>query len=72
MKNENSWIVVLVVVLVIFILTGFTGMMPWGMMGGYWAGSLSFMWVFMILIWVLIVIFLILGIVWLAKQIQKR
>ncbi len=74
MKNEHVWLIVILAVLVTLLFGGFGwgGMMPWGMMGGYWTGSYSFMWIFMVIIWVLISIALVFGIIWLAKQIQKK
>jgi len=71
MKNENTLIIVLVTVLVIFILGGFGfGMMPhrdYGQWGSYWTSGFGWMGVIMFLI----IILLILGIIWLTKQIQR-
>ncbi len=74
MKDNNTLIIVIIVILAFLLFGGFGfGMMGWpwyggGMMSGYYGtGSWIFGWIFMILI----TIIMILGIVWLVKQIQK-
>ena len=81
-KNNNTWVIVLIVVLLaVFLFGGFgfgmmgsyggmTNMMNWmfgsntGTFGGFWW---PFMWLFMAAFWVLVV----LGIIWLVKQLQN-
>ena len=74
-RNEN-WVWVLVIVLlVLFLFGGFSGMMGWrggyGMMGNYFGSNFGFTWIFMLIIWVLVIIALVLGIMWLTRQLQQ-
>lgn len=72
MKQDNTLAIVLVVILVLFLFgasAGF-GMMGCGRMMGSYEG-LGFTWIFMSLIWILVIIALVLGILWLAKQLEK-
>ena len=75
MKNENILIILLLVILVFFLSWGFGfGMMPhmdYGQWGSYWTGGYGWMGSFMFLIGILVIAFLVLGIIWLAKQIKK-
>jgi len=78
MKNENNTILVIaLIVLGLFLLGGFGfgGMMPYGnygMMGSYWTYGFGWMGILMLTVWILVVVSLILGIIWLVKQIQKK
>ena len=76
MKNENTLITIVAIILVLFLVGGF-GMMGFGsMMGGtynimsgsYGIGGMFFGW----LIGLLIVIVLVLVSIWLIKQIQDK
>ena len=74
MKKDNTLIIVLGIVLAFVLIggLGFGGMQrDYGMMGSYWTGGFGWMWIFMILVWALGIVFLVLGILWLAKQLQK-
>ena len=68
MKESNDLIIfIIIAVLVIFLFSGFGGMMPgYGMMGGFGG-----MWIFGFLFMTLILVALILFILWLVKQIEK-
>lgn len=79
-SNDNNLILIIVLVLVFIFLVG--GLSGYGMMGyrpfggGMMMGCFSpfgfgFMWIFMFIIWVLFIILLVLGILWLAKQLQS-
>lgn len=75
-KNESNWVIAVGIVLVILLFGGFGfGMMGgysgYGMMGSYWTGGFGFGWIFMILIWILVIIALVLGIMWLVRQLQQ-
>ena len=76
MENENTWIVVVIAILAFFLFGGFgIGMMPhrdYGQWGAYWTGGWGWMGIFMWLIWLLIIVFLVLGIIWFVKQINKK
>lgn len=79
MKDNNfAWVIAIVVVLVILLFGGFGfgmggfGMMQdYGRMGAYWTGGYGFMLIFMMIIWILVIIALILGIMWLIRQLQN-
>ena len=73
MKKDNTALIVIVVILAVFLFSGF-GMMgfPYGMMG-MMSGTYSWgMGIFGWLFSSLILIALVLLIVWLIKQIQKK
>ena len=75
-KNESVVLIVVVVLILLFLFGGFGyGMMGWsgggyGMMSGFYSGF-GFGWIFMFLIWALVIIALVLGIMWLIKQLQQ-
>ena len=73
MKTENAVLTVILVLIVLFAIGGLfgCGMMGYGMMGYFRPTSFGFMWIFMSIIWILVIIVLILGILWLAKQLQN-
>ena len=79
MKNkESNWIIAIVIVLAVLLFGGFgfgTNMMgnyrDYGMMGAYWTGGYGYMWIFMMLIWLLVIIALVLGIMWLIRQLHQ-
>jgi len=74
-NNSNDFLIIALVVLGFFVLLGFGfgGMhRDYGMMGSYWTSGFGWMGVFMVLIWILVLAFLVLGIIWLAKQLQKK
>ncbi|MBS3085981.1 hypothetical protein J4225_04845 [Candidatus Pacearchaeota archaeon] len=67
MKNDNTLVVVIAIILALFLFGGFGDM--WGVMGmfNYGFGSMWFFgWIFMLLI----IVVLVLLIVWLIKQIR--
>ena len=75
MKTEELVLVIVISMAILFLVSGFfgnwnsgSGMM--GMMGGF--GGFGFMWLFGWLFMTLITIALVLGIIWLTKQIQKK
>ena len=75
MKNNENWIIAVVVVLVVLLFGSFGfGMMgsyrDYGMMGAY-CGGYGYMGIFMMLIWALVIIALVLGIMWLIRQLQN-
>ena len=72
MKDENLIWIIIISIFVMFFLGGFGGMMGWGHMPFMYESGYLGMWSFMWMIWLLLIIFLILGIIWLAKQIQKK
>ncbi|MDP4038980.1 MAG: hypothetical protein Q8P57_00135 [Candidatus Pacearchaeota archaeon] len=72
MKKENDIIIITAVILGLFLIfSGFrmAGFGGCGMMG-YWSG-LGFMWIFMTIIWILVIVALVLGIIWLIRQLQN-
>ncbi|OIO81416.1 hypothetical protein AUJ84_01070 [Candidatus Pacearchaeota archaeon CG1_02_32_132] len=84
MKNNENWIIAVVVVLVVLLFGSFGfGMMgsyrDYGMMGSYrdygmmgaYCGGYGYMGIFMMLIWALVIIALVLGIMWLIRQLQN-
>lgn len=75
MKNENTLMIILVAIIVLFLFSGF-GMMAYGMMGfgnfGMMSGSYGGMGMFGWLFMVLVAIALILLIIWLIKKIQEK
>jgi len=76
MKKDNTLVVAILIALGIVVLgsLSFGGMMPhqdYGMMGSYWTGGFGWMGIFMSLIWILVMVFLVLGIAWLYKDLQK-
>ncbi len=71
MKTEETILIIVVILAVVFLFWGFSGfginqggMVNASMMGGMW----FFGWIFMILIIIALVLF----IVWLTKQIQEK
>jgi len=77
MKNENLiWLIVGIAVL-LFLFGGF-GMMGFGGWGSNWMGNMMYgysyggMWLFGWLFMTLITVALVLFIVWLVKQVQKK
>lgn len=74
MKNENTLLIVIGVIIAVFLIGGLGyGMMNYNygyrMMGGYYGYGMGvFGWIFMILV----AIVLVLLIVWLIKQIKKK
>jgi len=75
MKNENVFVIAILILVLLFLFWNFGGMMPYrdyGMMGSYWTYGFGWMGVFMWLIWILVTVTLTLLIIWLVKQIQKR
>ncbi len=77
MEKDNTMLIVVVVLFAFFIFGGF-GMMGFGGFGGgmmNWAFGYNtgFFWpmmLFMMIIWILVIVILILGIMWLVKQLQ--
>lgn len=70
MKTEEIILIAVVVVLGLFFLGGFGGMMGWGIGGGMMSGVFGGMWVFGWLFMILIMVALVLFIIWLVKQLQ--
>lgn len=74
MKKNNSliWVVIAVATLLLLVSFGFRGAGGYGMMsmmyGSYGSGMMFFGWIFGALTLVALVLF----IIWLVKQIQKR
>ena len=68
MKNNEiiKIIVVVAVLLALFSLFGMMGTSSYGMMGGF-----GFMWIFGGLFMTLIIVTLVLGIMWLIRQLQQ-
>ena len=74
MKDNNNLSIGIIIAVVVFLLLGmfgFGGMMGsgYGMMSGFGFGS---MWIFGFLFMTLILVALVLFILWLIKQIQKK
>ena len=71
MRENNTLIIVIAVILALLLFGGF-GMMGYGggMMSGFYSGF-GFMWLFMTALWILILVALVLFIAWLVKQLQK-
>lgn len=76
-SNQNLILGIIITLLVILFLGGLSGygMMGYrsfggGMMGYSTPFSMNFMWIFGFITWVLFIILLILGIIWLARQLQ--
>ena len=75
MKTEETILIIVVVLAVIFLFNGFSGAgINQGGMMGMMSGAYGFngMWIFGWLFMTLIIIVLVLFIVWLIKQIQKK
>jgi uncharacterized membrane protein len=68
MKKEN---IILIIILCIFLLLIIFGFWPmgYGMMYGHF--NYTWMWISMSVIGILITIFLVLGIIWFARHMQK-
>ena len=64
MMDKNIWFVILVIILASFLIGGFS-YMP---MQAY---EFSGMWAFMWILGILLIVILILGILWLIKQLRK-
>ena len=84
MKGDNT-ILIVVVILSVFLLFGGFGMMGFGgfggyrgyggmmnMMSGYYGNNFGISWVFSSIINILIMVVLILGIVWIVREIQTQ
>lgn len=82
MKNNNTILIAVLIILAVFLLSGFGfGMMgfgsywmphmDYGQWGAYWTSGFGWMALFMVLIWILVIVFLVLGILWLVKQLKK-
>src|SRR3989344_2543768 len=75
MKNDNTLIIIVTVILAQFLFNGF-GMMGFGgygmggMMNWMYGTGFGFMWIFGMIIWIFIVIALVLFIMWLIRQLQ--
>jgi len=74
MENNNNLLIGIIIAVTVFLLLGmfgFGGMMgsSYGMMSGFGFGS---MWIFGFLFMTLILVALVLFILWLIKQIQKK
>jgi len=70
MTENNTWIIVIIAIAILFFLFSGFGMGGFGgMMGNY---SFSGMWIFGFLFMALILVALILFIVWLIKQLQDK
>ena len=71
MKTENLILTIVIILVALFLISGLSGygMMGYGGMMGF--GNFGFMWIFASIIWILIIIALILGILWLARQLQN-
>jgi len=68
MTEDNTWIIVIIAIAILFFLFSGFGMMGFGsMMGNY---GFSGMWIFGFLFMVLILVALVLFIIWLIKQLQ--
>ncbi|MBI2004327.1 hypothetical protein HYS72_02570 [Candidatus Pacearchaeota archaeon] len=70
-NENNTWIIAIIAIAILFFLFSGAGMMGYGgMMGGTNYGF-SGMWIFGFLFMVLILVALVLFIVWLIKQLQN-
>ena len=71
MKNEKILLIAILVILGIILVNSF-GFGNYGMMSWMFGSGFGFMWIFMFFIWILFIVFLVLGILWLIKQLQKK
>ncbi len=73
MKNDNTVLIIVVAILAVLLFGGF-GMAPFygGHMTNWFSGNTFFwpMMLFGIIIWLLIIVVLMLGIVWLVRQLN--
>jgi uncharacterized membrane protein len=68
-KDTNNWVIgILVLIAVLFLISSLTGSFGTGMTGMMGSGFWFFGWIFMILVTVALVLL----IMWLIKQLQKR